>query len=61
MSRDCNRRWDFVLKNCPDVEIVIVYRRTVQVLDLDSEREIWWHEAIADPELPSYVPPEPMS
>jgi acetyl-CoA synthetase len=52
---------DEALNNCPDVETVIVYRRTGQVLDLDSEREIWWHEAIADPELPSYIPPRPMN
>ncbi|UCE51346.1 MAG: acetate--CoA ligase, partial [Desulfobacterales bacterium] len=52
---------DEALKNCPDVETVIVYRRTGQALDLDFDREIWWHEAIADPELPSYIPPEPMN
>jgi acyl-coenzyme A synthetase/AMP-(fatty) acid ligase len=29
-------------------------------MDLDSQREIWWHEALADPGLPTHIPPEPM-
>jgi acetyl-CoA synthetase len=39
---------------------VIVFSRTGQAVDLNPEREIWWHEAMADSDLPSYVPPEPM-
>jgi acetyl-CoA synthetase len=51
---------DQSLKSCPDVETVIVFDRTGEKLELDPSREIWWHEAIADPDLPDYVPPEPM-
>lgn len=51
---------DEALANCADVETVIVFNRTGQALDLNPEREIWWHEAMADSDLPSYVPPEPM-
>jgi len=51
---------DEALNNCPDVETVVVFNRTGQTLDLKSEREIWWHKAMADPDLPSFIPPEPM-
>jgi acetyl-CoA synthetase len=51
---------DEALKKCPDVETIIVFNRTGQALDLDSAREIWWHEAIADSDLPEYISPEPM-
>jgi acetyl-CoA synthetase len=51
---------DDALKNCPGVEIVIVFNRTGTTAPLSSKREIWWHEAITDPGLPSNVPPEPM-
>ncbi len=51
---------DEALKNCPDVETVIVFNRTGQALDLNSAREIWWHEAMADSDLPGYIAPEPM-
>ncbi len=51
---------DEALKTCPDVETVIVYDRTGSKPKLDTSREIWWHEAMADPNLPSYVSPESM-
>ena len=51
---------DQALKNCPDVETLIVFNRSGQALDLNPQREIWWHEALADPDLPSYIAPEPM-
>ena len=51
---------DEALKECPDVETVIVFKRTGVDMQLDSSREIWWHEAMADPDLPDYVAPEPM-
>jgi acetyl-CoA synthetase len=51
---------DEALKSCPNVETVIVYDRAGLKPQLDPAREIWWHEAMADPDLPSHVPPEPM-
>jgi acetyl-CoA synthetase len=51
---------DAALKNCPDVENLIVYNRTGQALELNPQREIWWHEAMAKPDLPSFIPPQPM-
>jgi len=51
---------DAALENCPDVETVIVVNRTGSDEQLDGKREIWWAEAMADPNLPDYVEPEPM-
>jgi acetyl-CoA synthetase len=50
---------DRALKTCPGVETVIVFDRAGLGVQLDPSREIWWHEAVADPNLPD-VPPEPM-
>ena len=52
---------DTALKTCPGVEIVIVFNRAGLQLELDPNREIWWHEAIADTDLPDYVEPESMN
>ncbi len=51
---------DKALENCPDVKTVLVYDRAGLNPELDSKRDIWWHEAVADPALPDFVPPEPM-
>jgi acetyl-CoA synthetase len=51
---------DEALKSCSRVETVLVYDRAGLKPKLDPGREIWWHDAIADPDLPSHVPPEPM-
>ncbi len=51
---------DDALKQCPDVSTVIVFNRCGLDLQLDPNKEVWWHEAIADPSLPDYVEPEPM-
>ncbi len=51
---------DDALKECPGVETVIVFDRAGLGLALDPGREVWWHEALTDPELPDYVAPEPM-
>ena len=52
---------DTALKTCPGGETVIVFNRAGLQLELDPNREIWWHEAIADTDLPDYVEPEPMN
>jgi acetyl-CoA synthetase len=51
---------DEAVKRCPNVETVIVFDRAGLKPVLDPKREVWWHEAVADPSLPAYVPPEPM-
>jgi len=50
---------DEALQRCPEVETVIVLKYT-GTADLKSAREIWWQDAIADPNLPAYVEPEIM-
>ncbi len=51
---------DEAVARCPDIDLVIVYRRGTSDARLDNGREIWWHEALATPGLPSFVEPEPM-
>lgn len=51
---------DTALRNCPDVETVIVFERTGSKPEMTLKRDIWWHEAMADPDLPSHTHPEPM-
>jgi acetyl-CoA synthetase len=51
---------DQALKNCPEVKTVIVFNRAELTPELNAGRDIWWHDAMADPDLPSYVSPEPM-
>jgi len=51
---------DAALKSCPQVETVLVYNRAGLNPTLDDSREIWWHEALTDPNLPSFIEPEPM-
>ena len=38
---------DNALKNTPSIEHVIVVRRTGEPVNMDSERDLWWHEAIS--------------
>ncbi len=51
---------DNALTGCPDVKRVIVYDRVGLKPDMDADRDKWWHDLMADPDLPSYVQPEPM-
>ncbi len=51
---------DEALRNCPDIETVILVDRAGLKPELKKDLEIWWHEAIEDPQLPDYVEPEPM-
>jgi acetyl-CoA synthetase len=51
---------DAALENCPNVETVVVVNRTGADIKLNPNKEIWWHEAVADPSLPAYVEPESM-
>ena len=51
---------DKALESCPDVDTLLVFNRANLNPELDGRREIWWHEAVADPNLPTFVAPEPM-
>jgi len=51
---------DDALKRCPGVRTVIVLDRCGLKPELAPGRDTWWHEALAGPDLPDYVPPEPM-
>ncbi|KAK0184422.1 hypothetical protein F5146DRAFT_1074571 [Armillaria mellea] len=50
---------DAALKECPDVEHVLVLKRTGNDIAFTQGRDKWWHEEIA--KVPSYCPPEVMS
>jgi acetyl-CoA synthetase len=54
------RTVDQALTQCPEVDTVIVLARAGGKLQLDSKKEVWWHEAAENPALPSYVEPERM-
>ena len=51
---------DAALEHCPGVDSVIVVNRTGADIQLDGKKEIWWADAVADPNLPDFVEPEPM-
>jgi acetyl-CoA synthetase len=51
---------DEAIKDCPEVETVILFDRAGLKPQLDPSKEIWWHEAVSDPKLPDIVSPEPM-
>ena len=51
---------DQALAQCPGVKRVIVLDRCGKNPQLEKGKESWWHDLMADPELPDYVPPEPM-
>ncbi|MBI5571901.1 MAG: acetate--CoA ligase [Desulfomonile tiedjei] len=51
---------DHAVQRCPDVDTVIVFDRCGLKPALDGRREIWWHEAVAQPSIPDHVAPEPM-
>jgi len=39
---------DAAMKNCPDVHTCIVVQRTGGSVDMTAQRDIWYHEAVAD-------------
>ena len=38
---------DNAVKETPSIEHVIVVRRTGEIINMDSKKDIWWHEAIS--------------
>jgi acetyl-CoA synthetase len=51
---------DEALRSCPQVTRVIVLSRYASSPGMSQDRDLFWHEAMSDPSIPSYVPPEPM-
>ena len=50
---------DHALQECPTVEKVIVVKRAGAV-DMEPQRDYWWHDEMHDPELKNYCEPEQM-
>ncbi|MCX8070468.1 MAG: acetate--CoA ligase [Thermodesulfovibrionales bacterium] len=50
---------DTALQECPTVEKVVVVKRTHGV-DMEPNRDIWWHEAMSSPDIKYYCEPEKM-
>jgi len=50
---------DTAIQECPTIEKVIVVMRTGHV-DMEPERDIWWHDEMNDPEIKDYCEPEQM-
>ncbi|KAF9793523.1 acetate--CoA ligase [Thelephora terrestris] len=59
--KDCKSRAivDAALKECPEVEHVLVQRRTGNTVAWTEGRDKWWHEETL--KVPNYCPPEVMS
>lgn len=51
---------DQALEGAPSVEKVIVVKRTPNFVDMDPQRDSWWHDLINDPEISNYCEPEQM-
>ncbi|MBU2550971.1 MAG: AMP-binding protein, partial [Proteobacteria bacterium] len=51
---------DQALEDCEGVETVIVHDHRGSNPALKTGRDLWWHQAAAEPGLPDFVPPEPM-
>jgi len=51
---------DQALAKHPEVKTVLVYKHCGLDVEIKPGRDIWWHEALAEPSLPDYVKPEPM-
>ncbi len=49
---------DEALKECPSVKNMIVVKRTGNQVAFDAARDLWWHELMADKDLPLYCEPE---
>ena len=52
------RNTDAALKECPQVNTVIVYRRTGQEIGWQQDRDIWWDDFVKGAD--AYLKPEPL-
>jgi acetyl-CoA synthetase len=51
---------DTAVQECPTVEKMIVVRRTDQNIDLEPQRDVWWHDEMMSPDIKNYCEPEQM-
>jgi acetyl-CoA synthetase len=51
---------DHAIEGTPSVEKVIVVKRTPNFVDMDPQRDFWWHDLMNDPEIGNYCEPEVM-
>ncbi|MEJ5227146.1 acetate--CoA ligase [Thermodesulfovibrio sp.] len=51
---------DQALEGAPSVEKVIVVQRTPNFVDMDPQRDYWWHDLMNDPEIKNFCQPEEM-
>ncbi len=49
---------DESLKECPSVKNTIVVKRTGGQVAFEAGKDLWWHELMADKDLPLYCEPE---
>lgn len=49
---------DEALHECPNVEKVIVVKRTDPAIDMEPSRDLWWHDEINAPDIANYCEPE---
>ncbi|MBI5409166.1 MAG: acetate--CoA ligase, partial [Nitrospirae bacterium] len=50
---------DVALQECPTVEKLIVVKRT-DGIDMEPNRDIWWHDEMNTPDIANYCEPEQM-
>ena len=51
---------DEALKSCPSIKKVVVVKRAGIPIKMEAGRDLWYHDLMADPELPRYCKPEEM-
>jgi len=51
---------DKALASLDEVETVLIYNHCDLDIEFNANRDVWWHEALAQPDLPDYVEPEQM-
>ncbi len=49
---------DEALHECPSIEKVIVVKRTDSAIDMEPNRDLWWHDEINSPDIANYCEPE---
>jgi len=51
---------DRILEDCPDIETVIVVRRTEEPVEMREGRDVWYHDEIVQEDIRRGCPPEVM-
>jgi acetyl-CoA synthetase len=51
---------DEAIQECPTIEKVIVVRRGDGAVDMEPERDLWWHDEVKAPDISNYCEPEQM-